>query len=140
MNASKILEEHTIVLKRGRFNGLGLVLAFNSSFAFYASTKSVMPALLQLEDISFHLYLRKNLNDKDPSWQMPSIRQMRKKFGIGQHKIEAMLKRLGEAHLLGKVSGSREGEWITRNTYILSDPVQNLEEFLTIAREGLFGK
>jgi hypothetical protein len=137
MDAVEILEGQTIVLKRGRLNGLGFEPAFNSYFDFYASTKYISPSLLQLEDISFHLYLRKNLNDQNPRWQMPTIRQMRKKFGMGQTKLEGMMRRLEEAHLLKKISG-QTGDWVVRNGYVLSDPIQTLEEFLTVAREGAF--
>jgi hypothetical protein len=42
---------------------------------------------------------------------MPSIRQIRKKFRMGQHKIDAMLKRLEKAHLLRKESGVGKGEF-----------------------------
>jgi hypothetical protein len=105
MNVHEILADQVIHVKRGRMNGLGFEPAFNSYFDFYASSKYVDPPLLQLEDIAFHLFLRKNLNDKNPAWQMPSVRQIRKKFRIGQHKLEAMLKRLEQAHLLQKESG-----------------------------------
>jgi hypothetical protein len=139
--ASSILEDQVIHVKRGRLNGLGFEPAFNSYFDFYASTKYLDPPLLQLEDIAFHLFLRKNLNDSNPKWKMPTIRQIRKKFRMGQHKIEAMLKRLEAAHLLRKESGVGKGEYgrNTRNDYILSDPLQTLEEFLIVAQEGVFG-
>jgi hypothetical protein len=51
-----------------------------------------------------------------------------------------MMRRLEGAHLLRKISGARKGEENMRNGYVLSDPVQTLEEFLTIAREGVFSK
>jgi hypothetical protein len=138
---SKILEEQTLTVKRGRLNGLGFEPAFNSYFDFYASSKYIDPPLLELEDIAFHLFLRKNLNDRNPRWKMPSIRQIRAKFRMGHNRFTAILNRLEQAHLLRKESGVGKGEYgrNTRNGYILSDPVQTLDEFLTLAREGVFG-
>jgi len=139
MHAEDILNDQVIHVKRGRLNGLGFEPAFNSYFDFYASSKYIDPPLLQLEDIAFHLFLRKNLNDTNPRWKMPTIRQMKTRFRTGSHKLDAMMKRLDEAHLLKKVSGYREGETNTRNNYLLSDPIQMLSEFLIVASEGLFG-
>lgn len=138
MRAADILEGQTIHVKRGRFNSYGFEPCWNSFFDFYLSPKYVSPPLLELQDVTFFLYLRKNLNDKDPSWKMPTLRQMKKKFQISQGKIEAMIARLEAAHLLRKVSGLRTGQENERNDYLLSDPVQTLEEFLTLAAEGMF--
>ena len=140
MRADKILDDQIIHVKRGRLNGLGFEPAFNSYFDFYASSKYIDPPLIQLEDIAFHLYLRKNLNDTNPRWKMPTIRQMKTRFRIGSHKLDAMMKRLDDAHLLKKESGYREGEINTRNNYLLSDPIQTLDEFLIVATEGVFGR
>jgi hypothetical protein len=141
MDADKILEGQAIVLKRGRMNSYGYEPAWNSYFDFYISPRYIKPSLLKLEDMSLHLYLRKNINDKNPSWKMPTIKQMRVKLGVSYDRLYAMLGRLEKAHLLLKESGVRKGEGgeNIRNTYILSDPIQTLEEFLTVAREGLFG-
>jgi hypothetical protein len=141
-SVAAILEDQVIHIKRGRTNGLGFEPAFNSYFDFYVSPKYIKPQLLQLEDVAFHLFLRKNLNDNNPQWRMPSIRQMMRRLGVGQHKIEAMMHRLSDAHLLEKVSGYRrgvEGENIP-NHYILSDPLPTLEEFLLVAASGAFGR
>lgn len=140
MNATEILRDQTIVVKKGRTNGLGFEPAFNAYFDFYLNPKYFGEPLLQLEDVTFHLFLRKNLNDSNPAWKMPSIRQMKKRLSIGQPKIDAMMKRLDAAHLLRKESGVREGNHTISNNYILSDPIPTLEEFLLVANEGLFGK
>jgi len=119
-------------------NSYGYEPAWNSYFDFYISPKYVSPALLKLEDMSFHLYLRKNLNDRDPIWKMPTIRQMRRKLGLGYGRIYAILTRLEKAQLLFKESGMRKGESNVRNSYILSDPIQDLAEFLVVAAAGIF--
>ena len=62
---------------------------------------------------------------------------VKKKFAMSQDKIEGMMKRLEDAHLLRKISGVGQG-YIVGNDYILSDPVQTFDEFLIIAREGVF--
>jgi hypothetical protein len=140
MNASQILEDQVIHVKRGRLNAMGFEPCWNAYFDFYLSPKYIDPPLLQLEDVTFHLFLRKNLNDQNPQWRMPSIRQMMRRLDTGQRKIEAMMRRLDEAHLLEKVSGYRagtDGENIP-NHYILSDPIPELAEFLAVAAEGYF--
>ena len=88
----------------------------------------------------FHLFLRKNLNLHNPEWRMPSIRQMMRRLNIGQKKIQGMMLNLERAHLLSKESGYRKGEYgdNVQNVYILSDPVQTLEEFIKIAQQGFF--
>jgi hypothetical protein len=139
---ARILEDQVIHVKRGRFNSFGFEPAWNSYFDFYLSPKYLDPPLLQLEDVTFHLFLRKNLNDQNPSWKMPSIRQMRRRLSIGQHKLEHMMTRLDQAQLLKKQSGYRrgpEGENVP-NHYILSDPIQTLDEFLVVAAAGGFGQ
>ncbi len=76
MRADKILDDQIIHVKRGRLNGLGFEPAFNSYFDFYLSSKYFGEPLLELEDLGLHLYLRKNLNDTNKKWKMPTIRQM----------------------------------------------------------------
>jgi len=138
MTAKDILSDQVIQVKRGRSVGFGFEPAFNSYFDFYLESKYFGESLLELQDVTFHLYLRKNLNDRNKSWRMPTIRQMRKKFGISNDKVYSMLDRLEKAHLLNKESGTRVGTVNTRNDYILSDPIPTLEEFLEVAVEGLF--
>src|SRR6478672_9236884 len=84
MNTSRILEDQVIHVKRGRANSFGFEPAWNAYFDFYLSTKYFDESLLELEDVAFHLLLRKNLNDRNPDWKMPSIRQFKKGFGIGK--------------------------------------------------------
>ena len=141
MNATEILTDQ-IILKKGRFTNFGFEPCSNAFFDFYVSPKYISPALLKLEDVSFHLFLRKNLNDRDPTWRMPTMRQMIRRLGTGQHRIEAMMQRLDQAHLLKKESGYRKGENGENipNTYILSDPLQTLEEFLIVAGAGAFSR
>lgn len=140
MNVEEIFENQVIYIKRGRINGLGFEPAFNSYFDFYMNTKYFDPPLIELQDGMFHLFLRKNINDKNPDWRMPTIRQMKQKFRIGQARIDAMLKRLDEAHLLKKISGVRSGVVNTQNHYVLSDPINELPEFLAAAVSGGFGR
>lgn len=140
MNSNQILSDQVIHLKRGRMNRFGWEPAWNSYFDFYLNTKYFEKPLLELEDVTFHLYLRKNLNDTNPSWRMPSMRQMQRRFSIGQHRIESIINRLELAHLLKKESGYRAGPdgMNIRNDYILSDPIQTAEEFVAVAAEGVF--
>lgn len=119
-------------MKRGRSNGLGFEPCFNSYFDFYLNSQYFGEPLLQLEDVTLHLFLRKNLNDRNKAWKMPTIRQMMKRFGISQVKLYAMLTRLERAHLLTKESGTRVGTVNARNDYILSDPIATLTEFLEL--------
>jgi hypothetical protein len=71
---------------------------------------------------------------------MPTMRQMQKRFRIGQHRLEAIIDRLESAHLLKKESGLRAGSngRNVRNDYVLSDPIQTAEEFTAVAAEGVF--
>jgi len=137
MKPEKILEEQRIYVKRGRMNGLGFEPAWNAYFDFYLNSKHVDPPLLELEDVTFHLYLRKNLNNSNPDWEMPSVRYMMRRFRIGYAKYAAMVKRLDRAKLLVKISGVRDTGNVG-NDYILSDPVPHLDEFLAILDAGLF--
>lgn len=139
-STQEILESQVIRIKRGRMNKFGFEPAWNSYFDFYLSAKYLEKPILQLEDVAFHLFLRKNLNDGDPNWQMPSYKQIKTRFGIGQNKIEAMMGRLERAHLLEKVSGRRRGEKQSNvtNEYVLSDPIQDKEQFLAVAAASEF--
>jgi hypothetical protein len=138
----QILEDQIIHVKRGRTNQYGFEPAWNAYFDFYISPKYIDPPLLQLDDVTFHLFLRKNLNDNNAAWKMPSIRQMMRRLSVSQVKLTNMMARLDQAKLLEKVSGYRkgdEGENIP-NHYILSDPVQTLDEFLILGAAGVFGR
>jgi len=139
MSAKDILSDQ-VIIKKGRFNTFGFEPCSNSFFDFYVSPKYIDPPLLKLEDISFHLFLRKNINDRNPAWKMPSINQMMRRLDISYSRLSAMMKRLEQAHLLTKESGLRKGTdgRNLKNEYILSDPIQTLEEFLEVASAGLF--
>lgn len=132
------MEDQIIHIKKGRLNGLGFEPAFNAYFDFYLDRKYFGVALLDLQDLAFHLYLRKNLNDANPNWKMPTVRQLKKKFGISCDRIYAILARLERARLLIKQSGVRQGSANVRNTYVLSDPIATFSEFLEVARQGFF--
>lgn len=140
MRASQILNDQVIHVKKGRFNSFGFEPLWNSYFDFYLDSRYFGKPLLELADVTLHLYLRKNLNDKNPDWKMPTIRQMKKKFHVSQGKLEAMLRRLDAAQLLKKVSGQGKGEHgeHVANHYVLSDPIQTLQEFLLVANAGEF--
>ena len=139
MNPKNTLDGQ-VILKKGRLNNFGYEPAWNSYFDFYISEKYVSPQLIRLEDAMFHLFLRKNLNTRNPEWKMPSIRQMMRRLCVGQKKIQSMMFNLERVHLLTKESGYRKGERgeNIQNTYILSDPIQTLEEFVAVAQENLF--
>jgi hypothetical protein len=139
VNAKATLDAQ-IILKKGRLNGFGYEPAWSSYFDFYISAKYVSPQLIRLEDAMFHLFLRKNLNTRNPEWKMPSIRQMMRRLCISQRKVEGIMNNLIAAHLLTKESGFRKGELgkNIQNTYILSDPIQTLDEFIAVAQENLF--
>jgi len=74
MRANDILDDQIIHVKRGRQNGLGFEPLWNSYFDFYLDSRYFEEPLLELQDVTFHLFLRKNLNDKNKSWKMPTIR------------------------------------------------------------------
>jgi hypothetical protein len=138
--AKDILDDQVIRIKRGRLNKFGFEPAWNAYYDFYLSNKYLKQPIIRLEDVAFHLFMRKNLNDDDPTWRMPSFRMMKKRLGVSQDKIEGMLERLARAHLLNKISGKRKGKKGAdiANTYVLSDPIQNLQDFLTVAAAGQF--
>ncbi len=139
MNAKSTLDAQ-VILKKGRLNGFGFEPAWSSYFDFYISAKYVTPQLIRLEDAMFHLFLRKNLNTRNPEWKMPSLRQMAVRLCVGQKKLRGMMFNLERAHLLTKESGYRKGEkgMNIQNSYILSDPIQTLDEFILVAQENLF--
>jgi hypothetical protein len=126
-NTKEIIDGQRLTVKRGRTNGLGFEPAFNSFYDFYLDSR--YGPLLQLEDVTFFLYLRKNLNDSNPHWKMPSIKYIKKKFGIGYGRYSKMIDRLEKAKLLIKVSGYREGVANVNNSYILHDPLTDYEDF-----------
>jgi hypothetical protein len=138
--AKEVLENQVIQIKRGRMNKFGFEPAWNAYYDFYLSDKYLESPILKLEDVAFHLFLRKNLNDHDPTWRMPSFRMMKRRLGVSQDRVEAMLDRLTQAHLLKKFSGRRKGKKKANvaNTYVLSDPIQELEDFLAVAAAGAF--
>jgi hypothetical protein len=138
--AKEILDDQVIRIKRGRLNRFGFEPAWNAYYDYYLSNKYLKRPILRLEDVTFHLFMRKNLNEDDPTWRMPSFRMMKRRLGVSQDKIEGMLRRLTKAHLLEKISGKRKGEKGAdiANTYLLSDPIQELDDFLTVAVAGEF--
>lgn len=139
--ASRMPREQSLYVKQGRFIDFGFEPCANAFFDFYVTPKYIEPPILELEDIGFFLFLRKNVNPSNPSWKMPSIRQMMRRLGISQRKLDAMMQRLIQAGLLEKVSGyqaGKDGENIP-NHYLLSDPIPTLEEFLQTAAQGKFG-
>jgi len=138
----QILEDQVVQVKAGRLRSQGFEPLFNSFYDYYLSSRYIDPPLLQFEDVTLLLYLRKNINDRNPAWRMPTFKQMIKKFRMGQHRIEGMMKRLSDAKLLEKISGYQKGENSENipNHYIISDPVQTLDEFLLLAANGVFGR
>lgn len=138
LSAAEILESQVIEIKRGRMNQFGFEPAWNAYFDFYLGTKYFTKPLLRLEDVAFHLFLRKNLNDHDPKWHMPSIRQMKQRLGVSQDRLDSMIERLMGARLLEKESGLQQGpkRANVHNVYIISDPIQGLGDLLVVAASG----
>jgi hypothetical protein len=115
----------------------GFETAWNEYFDCYASTTYTTRPLIRLEDISYHLYLKKNLNPTNPRWEMPSFRQLKKVLGLSQDKLQGIEERLGVAGLLVKESGvgkGSKGENVA-NEYVLYEPLE-LAEFLLAVAEG----
>lgn len=127
--SERIIQDQRITIKKGRTKGLGFEPCFNSFYDFYLDSK--YGPLLQLEDVTFFLYLRKNLNDKI-DWRMPSVRYIMKKFSIGYGRYKNIISRLEKASLLKKLSGVRNESANERNSYILNDPLTNLDDFLLV--------
>jgi hypothetical protein len=138
--SKQILEDQVIRVKRGRISGLGFEPCFNVFFDYYLSSKYFDPPLLQFEDVTFFLYLRKNINDSNPNWKMPTIRQIMRKFSVSYSRLKGIFTRLSDAKLLEKLSGVGKGDKGENvpNEYILSDPIQTLDEFLQVALSGFF--
>lgn len=138
MKPERILEEQRITVKRGRMNGLGFEPCHNAFFDFYLNTKYFNPPLLQLEDVTFFLFIRKNINDNNPEWKMPSLRHIKQRFGMGYGRYAGIMKRLERAKLIVKVSGVRGGQPNVNNEYFLSDPIPYMDEFVAVMEAGLF--
>ncbi len=109
----------------------GFETAWNEYFDCYATTTYLETPLIRLEDIAYHLYLKKNINPTNPRWELPSFRQLKRILGLSQDKIQGIEARLGAAGLLLKESGvgkGRKGENVA-NDYLLYEP-RALADFL----------
>lgn len=119
----------------------GFESAWNEYYDCYASTTYLEKPLIKLEDIGYHLYLKKNISRTDPTWELPSFRQQMRTLDLSQDKIQAIEARLGRAGLLVKESGrgrGPRGENVA-NDYVLYEP-QELGDFLAaVEREELPG-
>jgi hypothetical protein len=139
MPTARTPRDQSLYVKQGRYIDFGFEPCANAFFDFYVTPKYIDPPLLELQDIGFFLFLRKNVNPKNPSWKMPSTRQIERRLGIGWGKLNAMMTRLARAHLLEKISGvgaGDKGENVP-NGYLLSDPYPTLEEFLMVFQDQL---
>lgn len=115
----------------------GFETAWNEYFDCYATTTYLEAPLIRLEDISYHLYLKKNINPTNPRWELPSFRQLKKILGLSQDKIQGIEARLGVAGLLLKESGKgkgTKGENVA-NDYLLYEPLE-LTDFLLAVTAG----
>jgi hypothetical protein len=131
--------DQSLYVKQGRYIDFGFEPCANAFFDFYVNPKYIDPPLLDIQDVGFFLFLRKNVNPKNPSWKMPSIRQMKRRLGVGQDRLTAIMGRLEHTGLLVKESGigqGGKGENIS-NTYLLSDPLPTLVEFLYAFKDEL---
>jgi hypothetical protein len=128
-SAAKIVQDQRLTVKKGRTNGLGFEPCFNSFYDFYLDGR--YGPLLQLEDVTFFLYLRKNLND-NIDWKMPSVRYIMRKFKLTQAKYYKMVERLESAKLLVKISGKRVGTANVSNGYLLHDPLSDYRDFALV--------
>src|SRR5687768_5078769 len=79
--------EQAMYVKQGRYIDFGFEPCANAFFDFYVNPKYIDPPLLDIQDVGFFLFLRKNVNPKSPSWKMPSIRQMKRRLGVGQDRL-----------------------------------------------------
>lgn len=116
----------------------GFETAWNEYFDCYATTTYLETPLIRLEDIAYHLYLKKNINPTNPRWELPSFRQLKRILGLSQDKIQGIEARLGAAGLLLKESGvgkGRKGENVA-NDYLLYEP-RALADFLVDVAGGL---
>lgn len=115
----------------------GFETAWNEYFDCYATTTYLETPLIRLEDIAYHLYLKKNINPTNPRWELPSFRQLKRILGLSQDKIQGIESRLGAAGLLLKESGvgkGRKGENVA-NDYLLYEP-RALADFLIDVTSG----
>ncbi len=115
----------------------GFESAWNEYYDCYATTTYLTKPLIKLEDIGYHLYLKKNINPHNPSWELPSFRQQKKTLGLSQDKIQGIEARLERAGLLVKESGKgkgQKGENVS-NDYLLYEP-KELAEFLLAVTRG----
>lgn len=115
----------------------GFETAWNEYFDCYATTTYLETPLIRLEDIAYHLYLKKNINPTNPRWELPSFRQLKRILGLSQDKIQGIEARLGAAGLLLKESGvgkGRKGENVA-NDYLLYEP-RALADFLVDVAGG----
>lgn len=115
----------------------GFETAWNEYFDCYATTTYLDTPLIRLEDIAYHLYLKKNINPTNPRWELPSFRQLKRILGLSQDKIQGIEGRLGAAGLLLKESGvgkGRKGENVA-NDYLLYEP-RALADFLVDVAGG----
>src|SRR5688500_8886743 len=87
----------------------GFESAWNEYFDCYASTTYAEEPLIRLEDVSYHLYLKKHINPTNPRWELPSFRQLKKILGLSQDKLQGIEARLATARLLVKDSGKGKG-------------------------------
>ncbi|HEU5326485.1 MAG TPA: hypothetical protein VFU78_00250 [Thermomicrobiales bacterium] len=120
----------------------GFETAWNEYFDCYASTTYVTRPLIRLEDIAYHLYLKKNINPTNPRWELPSFRQLKKILGLSQDKLQGIEERLGVAGLLVKESGvgkGSKGENVA-NDYVLYEPLEVTEFLLAVAEGRLPGE
>lgn len=119
----------------------GFETAWNEYFDCYATTTYLEAPLIRLEDISYHLYLKKNINPTNPRWELPSFRQLKKILGLSQDKIQGIEARLGVAGLLLKESGKgkgTKGENVA-NDYLLYEPLELADFLLAVAAGRLPG-
>jgi len=115
----------------------GFETAWNEYFDCYATTTYLETPLIRLEDIAYHLYLKKNINPTNPRWELPSFRQLKRILGLSQDKIQGIEARLAAAGLLLKESGvgkGRKGENVA-NDYLLYEP-RALADFLIDVTNG----
>jgi hypothetical protein len=132
-------KDQSFYVKQGRYIDFGFEPCANAFFDFYVTDRYIDPPLLQLEDVTFFLFLRKNVNPSNPSWKMPSTRQIQRRLDISWRKLDAMMQRLIRARLLERISGVGAGNKGANvsNSYLLSDPYPTLDEFLTVFYDQL---
>jgi hypothetical protein len=119
----------------------GFETAWNEYFDCYATTTYLEEPLIRLEDISYHLYLKKNINPSNPRWELPSFRQLKKILGLSQDKIQGIEARLAGAGLLVKESGKGKGSKgeNVANDYLLYEPLELTDFLLAVSTGRLAG-